>query len=370
MTPALAVRRSLNLASLAALSFCRPGTHETGEDGVERTCQIAYHGSGDGSVAVDFLGVDVDLYEFGIRAPFAVSARQQPVEACAHEHHHVGLFHDGGAARQSAERAVVGQYALGHRHGVVGYAGLVDKSFELIFDAGIGSALADDDGGFLCCGEHGDGAVDGFLGRRHGRAEVDRLIEELVGVVAVHDGAHTGSGDVEIYAAGTARYGCAVGADHSGGDVFGLIDAVSGFDQGFGYVELVEAFVCALLEVDGFAYARTADLNHRVAVDSSVGGGGEAVEEAERRYCQKHTGLAGEVAVGGGGHAGLLLVAEADKAYAASLGDICEFGHGDAYKAVHRVDADHAECAYQNIHACYLCGVGRFGGNCVIGSSH
>ena len=58
--------------------------------------------------------------------------------------------------------------------------------------------------------------------------------------------------------------------------------------------------------------------------------------------------------MGGGCHAGLLLVAETDIAYAAFLSDVCKFGHRYSHEAVDGVDSDHLEGTYENIHTRYL----------------
>ena len=66
------------------------------------------------AVTVYLHRVDVELYELAVRVPLAVAAAQQPVEACAYEHHNVAVFHNGGAYRESAQRVLVGQDTLGH----------------------------------------------------------------------------------------------------------------------------------------------------------------------------------------------------------------------------------------------------------------
>ena len=250
-----------------------------------------------------------------------------------------------------------------HRHRQIRYAGAVDKFLELILDAGVCGAFAYDYGRTLCRGDKLYGTRHGLCGRRHRGAEVDRLVEELVGIVGVHDGAETRCGDIEIYTAGTPRHCRTIGAYYCRGDVFGTVDAISRLNQRFGSGELVEALVCALHKVDRLALARTAYLYHRVAVHSGVYSSCEAVEEAERRHRKEHTGCFGKIAVGGGGHTGLLLVAEADKAYAAGLGYIGELGDGYSDKAVHGVDTHHAQGTGKNIHTCHLSGIGGGGGS-------
>ncbi len=84
------------------------------EDGLQRTAQVPNHGSGYMAVTVYLHRVDVELYELAVRVPLAVSAAQQPVEACAYEHHHIAVSHYGGTDREGAQRVLVGQDTLGH----------------------------------------------------------------------------------------------------------------------------------------------------------------------------------------------------------------------------------------------------------------
>ncbi len=65
----------------------------------------------------------------------------------------------------------------------------------------------------------------------------------------------------------------------------------------------------------------------------------------------------GEVAVGSGGHTGLLFVAEAYKTDAPALSDIGKLGDWNTDKAVHGVDTYHFKCAHEDIHAGHLSGI-------------
>ncbi len=88
---------------------------------------------------VDFLRRYVELYRLRVfLAPFAVSSRRQPVEACSGEYHHVGFGHDGGAARQMALRGQIYAGRTRFRHGPSGSRSmpvLSSECFELLFDA-------------------------------------------------------------------------------------------------------------------------------------------------------------------------------------------------------------------------------------------
>ena len=184
-----------------------------------------------------------------------MAARQQPVEAGADEHHHIGLLHDGRATGQRADRAVVGQYALGHRHGQIGDAGFVDQLLEQVFDACICGSLADKQGGAAGAGDKPGSAGHRLGGRRHGRGEVDRLKEQTFSDIAVDYLTQTRGGHVEIYAAGTARDSGAVCAHHCSGYILGAVYAVSGFYERLGDGELVEGLIVALAQIDGLALA-------------------------------------------------------------------------------------------------------------------
>ena len=100
----------------------------------------------------------------------------------------------------------------------------------------IGGALAEEDGGILGVGNEVYGALDG-VGIRSGLGySVDGLEEKFLGLCGVHDLTEGGSSHVDVYAAGTAGDGGAVGAGDGGGDVLGVAAAEGGLDEGTGGV--------------------------------------------------------------------------------------------------------------------------------------
>ena len=68
---------------------------------------------GDGLVAVHLVRGDVDLDELGVRVPLRrIAVSEQPVQACADEHHHVGPLQGQRAGGGRRLRVVVGQQTL------------------------------------------------------------------------------------------------------------------------------------------------------------------------------------------------------------------------------------------------------------------
>ncbi len=175
-------------------------------------------------------------------------------------------------------------------------------------------------------------------------------MEECLGFVAVHHLAHGGCRYVEVNAAGTSRDGGAEGAYHTCRYVFGTVHAVSGLHYRFGHVQLVKSFVCTLFKVDGFAYRRTGNLHHRVAIHRGVGRGGEAVHESQRGDRHQYAGEAVAVAVGGGRHAGLLLVAESYETDAFALYYVGCLRDGDSNQTVNVLDAHAFQALSQDPH--------------------
>ncbi len=115
---------------------------ERGKNSVERACKVTHHRCRNRTVNVDFLGVNIELHKLCVGTPLAMAARQKPVETRTRKNYHIGLLHNGRAARESAERPVVGQHALCHGHRQIGYACALHKIFEAVFHTGISGALA------------------------------------------------------------------------------------------------------------------------------------------------------------------------------------------------------------------------------------
>lgn len=314
------------------------------------------------AVAVDFDRVDVELNELSVGIPFAMAARQKPVKAGAYEDDHIGFFHYRRAGRQGAQRMVVGQQTLCHRHGVVWNACRFDQIPDLVVDLSIGGSFTQQEHRLTGAGDEVGRTLDRIgIGSDFGHG-VDRRnhgVDESVGFVGVDDTSEARYRHVEIDAAGASADGCAIGAHNGRRDVFRLVDAVGGFDKRARYGELVEFLVGSLLHVDGVAVARTRDLDHRVAVDGGVDGRCQAVEKTERADCQQNARCLCQEAVGGGGHAGLLLMAEADKLDALFLSDIGDFCNGNADETIHLVDADLVERHGKHAHSCDLIREGR-----------
>lgn len=101
------------------------------------------------SVAIYFLRVYVELYEFSGRVPFPLATAEQPVESRPHKNHDIGLLHYLGAACERAQLMVVGQNPLGHRHRVIWYAGGLHQLLQQILDTGIRGSLAEEKCGLL-----------------------------------------------------------------------------------------------------------------------------------------------------------------------------------------------------------------------------
>ncbi len=255
---------------------------ESGENGVERTFYIAYYWSGYRTVAIDLLGVYFKLNEPALGIPLTLTARQQPVKARSYKHDHIGLRHDGTAGGDSAQRVIVGHQTFGHRHGIERDTRAFNQLLYLVIDLRISGSLAKEYRRALCGRQHLHGTVHRLCRGHHCRTRIDRFEKQFVGIGLIHYGSETRSGNIKIHAAGPPGYGRAVSACHSRGYVLGLVHTVSGFYKAFGHIELVEAFVSALVEIDRLTHTRTGNLYHRITVDRGVGGGRKSVHESER----------------------------------------------------------------------------------------
>ena len=186
-------------------------------------------------------------------------------------------------------------------------------------------------------------------------------MEKFVGVLTVHHLSECRSGHVDVDAAGATGYSHAICACYGRRYVLGFTASEGGFDQRLCGVELVELLVGAHVHVYHRGVGGARNLNHRVAVYGGVGSSRQSVEEAERRYRHQHARGFRKISLGGRGHAGLLLVAEAYETDALTLNHIGCLGDGDAYKAVDVLDTDIFKGACQNVHACNLRGIFRSG---------
>jgi hypothetical protein len=294
---------------------------------------VADQRRGDGHVAVDLGRGDVDLDELlGVgRAPgLALAMRQQPVQAGADQHHDIGLLQHVGARGGRRQCMVVGQQALGHRHRQVGNAGLLDQRTDVGIGAGVGCPFAEQDQRPLGALQQRERAPHGVGRRDLARRRVDDLDQRLPARRGVHRLPEQLGRQVEVDAAGPAGQRRADGACNADPDVLGVQHAVGRLAQGFGDGELVHFLVVALLQVDDLALARSADQDHREAVDRRIGQRGQAVEEARCRHGQADAGLAGQEAGGGSGIAGMLLVTKRDDPQARGLRLAGEVGDRNA----------------------------------------
>ena len=71
------------------------------------------------AVGVYLLGVYVELYEFSLRIPFAMTTAEQPVETGTDKNHDIGILHYLRAAREGTQRMIVRQQSFRHRHRVI-----------------------------------------------------------------------------------------------------------------------------------------------------------------------------------------------------------------------------------------------------------
>ena len=89
---------------------------------------IAHHRRDDGAITVHFRRHDVELNKLRRRRPLrALAVAEQPVQARADQHHHIGMRQREGARRGNRLRMVVGQQALGHGHRQERDPGLLDE---------------------------------------------------------------------------------------------------------------------------------------------------------------------------------------------------------------------------------------------------
>ena len=293
---------------------------------------IADHGCGDLDIGIHFLRLDVDLDELLRRiAPgLALAVRQQPVEAGADQHHHVGIFQDRRARGTGALRMEIGQQAFGHAHRQKRDTALFDEGTDGVVGLGVGGALAEDDQRTLGALEHVERAVDG-RGRGYLRGRgIDHLDQRLASGFRIHHLPEQFRRQVEIDAARPARHRGADRAGKTDADVGGVQHAEGRLAERLRDRELIHFLIVALLQVDDLALRRAGDQDHREAVRGGVGQCGQAVQEAGRRHREAYARFLGEEAGDRRGITGVLFVAERQHADAFGLRHAAEVGDRNA----------------------------------------
>ena len=109
--------------------------------------------------------------------------------------------------------------------------------------------------------------------------------------------------------------------------------------QRLGNGELVHLLVVALLQVDDFAFRRTADQDHRKAVRRRIGERDQAVQEARRRDREAHARRLCQEPRDRRRIAGVLLVPERDHPHPLGLRQTAQIGDRDARDIIDRLDA-------------------------------
>ena len=359
------------IAPVQSVGRLGPAGADAGEQRRHAGADVADHRRGDRHVAVDLGRRDVDLDELLPPAPWRVAApglalavRQQPVQARADQHHHVGFGQHVRTRGRCRLRMVVGQQALGHGHRQVGDAGLLDQArmsasacaYAAPLPSRISGRLAPLSRSSARCTASGAGIWRG--------AGSTTLISDLLARLGVHRLREQLGRQVEVDAARPARQRRADGARDADADVLGVQHAEGRLAQRLGDGELVHLLVVALLQVDDLALAGAADQDHREAVGRRVGQRRQAVQEAGRRHRQADAGFLRQEAGGGGGVAGVLLVAERDDPHALGLRHAGQVGDRDAGQGEDRVDVVELQCIDEEVETvgrCVVaCGV-RFG---------
>jgi hypothetical protein len=313
---------------------------------------IADHRGGNGHVAVDFGWRNIDLHELLRLAPgFAFAVRQQPVQARADQHHHIGLGQHIRARCRCALRVRVRQEALGHRHWQIRDAGAFDQCADVGVGLRISRALAKQDQRLFGAGQQRQRAVNSVGRGNLARHCIDHLDQRPFGM-RHFDGLRKQLGrQVEVDAAWTARDGCTNRPRYTDADVFHFVDPVGGLGVRPGGVQLVHLFVVALLQIDDFALARTRNQDHRKAVGGGVGQRRQAVQETGRGYRQADARLLRDVASNGRCVAGVLLVPEADEAQAFGLRQARQVSDRNTDQPENGVDVVFLECIDHEVEA-------------------
>ena len=208
--------------------------------------------------------------------------REQPVEPCPNEHHHIGLGQDVGARCCCRQCVGVFQQTLGHGHGQVRYTRCFHQSAKGRIGLGIGGTFAQNDQGSLGIFEQVQRPVYRIGTRNLFGRRVDHLDQGSQAGRVLHHLRKELGGEIQIDASGSARQGGANGAGDTNPNVLCMQDPVSGLAKRLGNGELIHLFVVALLQVNDLALARATDQDHGKAVHRGVGKRRQAVQESWR----------------------------------------------------------------------------------------
>ena len=316
-------------------------THAAQQRG-DAGADIAHQRCGDLDVAVHLARLDVDLDEL-LRARLpplpALAVAEQPVEPRADHQHDVAVGEHGRARGGGALRMQVRKQALGHAHRDVRNAALLDQRADVVVGLRIGGALAEDDQRTLGAAQHVECTLDGGgAGICAGAGSITLTSERRPASTSI-TWPNSLRGQVEIHAARAAGHRGADRARDADADVGRMQHAERRLAQRPGDGELVHLLVVALLQVDDFAFGRTADQDHRKAVRRRIGQRDQAVQEARRRDREAHARRLRQEARDRRRVAGVLLVAERDHAHAVGLRQAAQVGDRDAGHVVDRLDA-------------------------------
>ena len=108
------------------------------------------------------------------------------------------------------------------------------------------------------------------------------------------------------------------GARDSNTDIFGLVNPEGCLGVRFRRIHLIKFFVVALLEIDNFPVARSADLDHGKTVGGSIGERHQAVQETWCGDGQTNPRLLGQITGNRGCISGGLFMPKADVSYSLS----------------------------------------------------
>ena len=201
----------------------------------------------------------------------ALAVREQPVEARADQHHHVGLGQHVGARRGGGLLVRVGQQALRHRHRQVGNAGLLDQARISASACAYAAPLPRMISGRLAPFSRSSARLTASGAGIWRGAGSTTLISDFLPGLRVDALGEQLRGQIEVDAARAAGHGGADGARDADADVLGVQHAEGGLAERLGDGELVHLLVVALLQVDDLALARAADEDHREAVGGGMG---------------------------------------------------------------------------------------------------
>ena len=134
---------------------------------------------------------------------------------------------------------IVRHQAFGHRHGIERNAGSFDQLLDFVVNLSVSGAFAEKNSRAFGGSKHFDRSAYRFVRRYYRRAKINGFEEKLIGIRLVHNRTQARFGNIEIYAAGTARDSCTVRADNSSRYILRLVDTICGFYKALGDIELI-----------------------------------------------------------------------------------------------------------------------------------